>query len=189
MISQDLYHYFLLEFIWSSYLIFVEVACNQTCSVCSVSRGGKTMLDKTFWCILFYFTSAHFRAAHCWTHFWVARGTGPSKEGERLAEEVAVWLHLVVTLLECCGSKPGSLPPLLHSLPPPRCAGSRGRCTQMKGVDFTQSCDLICDAPSDLQTWSSCFLGNWLPPLLGCACLTSLPERTSALSPHQRPFF
>lgn len=100
VISQDFYHYFLLKFIWSSYLIFVEVACNQTYSVCSVSREGKTMLAH-FGVSYFILPSAHFRATHCWRHFWVSKGAGPSKEGERLAEEVAVWLHLVVTLPEC----------------------------------------------------------------------------------------
>lgn len=65
-----------------------------------------------------------------------------------LAEEADVRLHLVVLLLECLWTCTGR--PLLHTPSPQVCRKWRAL-YPVKWVDSTQSYDLICDAPSELQ--------------------------------------
>ena len=92
----------------------------------------------------------HLRACLLWHEFLLhLRGAGPPNEAEMLAEEADVRLHLVLPLLGCLWTCI-SLHPFLGTPSPQVCRKWRAL-YPVKWVDSTQSYDLICDVPSELQ--------------------------------------
>lgn len=90
---------------------------------------------------------AHFRTCLLLHTFWVPWGADPPNEAEMRVEEADVSRHLVVPLQECLWTCIAPSP----SPPPSGVQEAEGALYRVKWVDSTQSYDLICDAPSELQ--------------------------------------
>lgn len=159
---------------------------------------GKTWLRFQWWrkdnielCSILWCSPLIWEPACDGTHFGYLGLQVPQIEAERLVEEANVRLHLVVPLLEylwICTIYP---PSRLGTAPlPPRCAGSRGRCTGWSGWTLPRAMTWFVTHPqngSDGPTVSQA-TGNHL--IWGCFCLAKHCQRElPSLSPHQRLLF
>lgn len=162
-----------------------EMSCDQNLRVGSVSSGGRSLLDKTLNCAIFYYThhSLEIPLLVAW-NFAASRGAGHPDEAKMLAEEADIRLHLVMPLLGC----------LLTCIGPPfLCTPSPQGVQEVEGVAPGEVGGLYPELWPDLwRTLRTAVMVQLLHRQLvttsfgDASASLAVPERTPSLSPHQR---